>query len=53
LIVKVKGIKKVKDPVLKAGCAVHPRCIKDKIDRNATRSIPEGFISFEKVKVLE
>lgn len=53
LIVKVKGFKKVINPILKAGCGTSPEKIISNIKLNCVRELPKGFISFEKVKVLE
>jgi hypothetical protein len=53
LIIKVKGFKKVDNPVLKSGCGGPPAHIMKRIEINPPRVLPKGFISFEKVKVLE
>ncbi len=53
MIVKVRGWKKVKSPVLKVGLGCLPCVFKRNLLHCFERPIPRGFVSFEKVKVLE
>lgn len=57
LIVKVRGFTTVPHPKLVYGCACNPSRIRKQIktlcEWNDYMPLPTGFISFEKVKVLE
>ena len=52
-IIKVRGKKKIRDPILVCSCGAQALSINELIKGNTTLPPPKGFISFEKVKVLE
>lgn len=54
IVIKVKGIKTIKNPLLVSGMGCGPdRFLLRLTDKSYLSKLPKGIITFEKVKVLE